>query len=235
MTSAPKATPVRVRERTLGADRLVLSSSETYQQESNSDDRGQLVCFCGIDGAGKSAQIRALASELRSTRRRIKPMKLISTSGDFYRTIRSSSETMDRQTYMELFAFERFRAARRRIPPELARGSLVLCDRYLFTDIAAAAGYGTNPSLAEQLLRIAPQPALTIVLTVSPEEAYRRVEKRGRGSRPAHSLDFLQRAATEYAEISERPGVVAIDATCGFSESSRRVRETVGDLLRIAF
>ena len=172
---------------------------------------GLFISFEGIDGAGKSTHISALAQAFKAQGRAV---TLTREPGGtpLAEKLRSLvlQDAMDPLTEALLMF-----AARRDhldcvILPALARGDVVLCDR--FTDATFAyqgGGRGFDEEVLSQLERMVQtsptqptlvQPALTVWFDLSPEEAAKRLA----GARvpdkfESQPLAFFQRVAQGYA------------------------------------
>jgi dTMP kinase len=172
---------------------------------------GLFISFEGIDGAGKSTHISALAQAFKAQGRAV---TLTREPGGtpLAEKLRSLvlQDAMDPLTEALLMF-----AARRDhldcvILPALARGDVVLCDR--FTDATFAyqgGGRGFDEAVLGQLERMVQtspsqpalvQPALTVWFDLSPEEAAKRLA----GARvpdkfESQPLAFFQRVADGYA------------------------------------
>jgi len=172
---------------------------------------GLFISFEGIDGAGKSTHISALAQAFKAQGRAV---TLTREPGGtpLAEKLRSLvlQDAMDPLTEALLMF-----AARRDhldcvILPALARGDVVLCDR--FTDATFAyqgGGRGFDEEVLGQLERMVQtspsqpalvQPALTVWFDLSPEEAAKRLA----GARvpdkfESQPLAFFQRVADGYA------------------------------------
>ena len=172
---------------------------------------GLFISFEGIDGAGKSTHISALAQAFKAQGRAV---TLTREPGGtpLAEKLRSLvlQDAMDPLTEALLMF-----AARRDhldcvILPALARGDVVLCDR--FTDATFAyqgGGRGFDEEVLSQLERMVQtspdqaalvQPALTLWFDLSPEEAAKRLA----GARvpdkfESQPLVFFQRVAQGYA------------------------------------
>lgn len=172
---------------------------------------GLFISFEGIDGAGKSTHISALAQAFKAQGRAV---TLTREPGGtpLAEKLRSLvlQDAMDPLTEALLMF-----AARRDhldcvILPALARGDVVLCDR--FTDATFAyqgGGRGFDEEVLSQLERMVQtspdqaalvQPALTLWFDLSPEEAAKRLA----GARvpdkfESQPLAFFQRVSEGYA------------------------------------
>jgi len=187
---------------------------------------GLFISFEGIDGAGKSTHISALAQAFKAQGRAV---TLTREPGGtpLAEKLRSLvlQDAMDPLTEALLMF-----AARRDhldcvILPALARGDVVLCDR--FTDATFAyqgGGRGFDEGVLSQLERMVQtkadqpalvQPALTVWFDLSPEEAAKRLA----GARvpdkfESQPLAFFQRVADGYARrlLAEPTRFARIDA-----------------------
>ena len=146
---------------------------------SSADTRGRFVSFEGIDGAGKSSHIDALADWVRG--RGVEVVLTREPGGTpLAERLRELflHEPMDALTEALLVFAARRDHLRLCIEPALARGAVVLCDR--FTDATFAyqgAGRGFDIDVLSQLERwvqAGRQPDLTLWFDLAPAEAARR-------------------------------------------------------------
>jgi dTMP kinase len=167
---------------------------------------GRFVSFEGIDGAGKSSHVEALAAWARA---RGAEVVLTREPGGtpLAEALRALflNDAMDALTEVLLMFAARRDHLKQVIEPALARGALVLCDR--FTDATFAyqgAGRGFDRGVLAQLeawVQEGRQPDLTLWFDVDPAEAARR---RG-AARAADRLEredalFFERVRAGYAE-----------------------------------
>ena len=171
---------------------------------------GQFITFEGIDGAGKSSHIEALADWLRA---RGQQVLLTREPGgtplaERLRELFLHSE-MDALTEALLVFAGRRDHLRALIEPALARGALVLCDR--FTDATFAyqgGGRGFDASVLAQLaqwVQTGPaglrQPDLTLWFDLAPAlAAQRRAAARSADRLERESLAFFDRVRQAYAD-----------------------------------
>ena len=100
--------------------------------ETSSERRGWLFVFEGIDGSGKTTQMRRVAEALRA--RGLRVVELFEpTDGRFGRQIRMLSRKRRRpippEQEMDLFVRDRMENVENNIRPALGRGDIVLLDR----------------------------------------------------------------------------------------------------------
>lgn len=100
--------------------------------------RGKLIAFEGIDGTGKSTQIKMLADRLTA-----EGLSVLSTreptDGTFGKKIRElfvSREKVSPDEELALFMDDRREHVTSVIEPALAKGMIVLTDRYYFSTAA---------------------------------------------------------------------------------------------------
>ena len=186
-----------------------------------SDDAGNtagvMICLEGIDGCGKSTQMRLLRAALL---RRGRPVGYAGAPG---RTLREPGGTplgesirrrllhhrADMEPWAEalLYAAARAQLAHDVLAPSLAAGWVVLIDRYIDSSLAYqghARGLGIDDVLSFNLLATGGLlPRISVVIAVDPAEAAGR--RRGAPDRiEAEGIAFQQRVADGYALLAER-------------------------------
>src|SRR5471032_2920456 len=187
---------------------------------ARSEAGGRFVTFEGIDGAGKSSHIEALADWARA---RGAEVVLTREPGGTPLAERLRElflhEGMDSLTEALLVFAARRDHLRQVIEPALARGALVLCDR--FTDATFAyqgAGRGFDLAVLTQLetwVQDGLQPDLTLWFDLDPTEAARRrAAVRSADRLESEDEDFFARVRDGYAKrAAAMPGRFArIDA-----------------------
>lgn len=191
--------------------------------------RGRFITFEGIDGSGKTTQIKLLARHLR--RQGIPCIVTREPGGtrlaDRIRAILLSSRSAGMQPTTEVLLYFAARAENtaRIIRPALAQGKIVLCDR--FTDASMAyQGYGRRlgVSIVRRLHRFACEdltPDLTLVLEIDPHTSVERARRRNKTARRDEGR-FEQEALEFYARV--RRGYRALAR-----QEPRRVRLISGE------
>ncbi len=199
------------------------------------------ITFEGIDGCGKSTQLRMLASELR-----LRGREVIATREPggtplglrIRQLLLDSEEQVDPLAELLLYAADRAQHVRTLVRPALDSGHVVLSDRYADATVAyQGAGRGFPSELVAELVVLATgglMPGLTLIFDLPVDESQRRQEARrtSKGEK-ADRLDsedaaFHTRVRDAYLRIAgaEPERVRVIDA-------SGSVQETQGQVMRV--
>jgi dTMP kinase len=186
---------------------------------------GLFISFEGIDGAGKSTHIDALAAALRAAGRTVVLTREPGGTplAEQLRGL-ALNEAMDPLTEALLMFAARRDHLLQVIEPALARSEVVLCDRFTDATFAyqgAGRGFDTTVlSMLEQWVQGQPgdgallQPDITLWFELSPEVAAERLA----GARlpdkfEAQPVEFFRRVAEGYAQrAAAAPRFVRIDA-----------------------
>jgi dTMP kinase len=147
---------------------------------------GRLIVFEGIDGAGKSTQVRMLRRKLDARGRDVVSFREPSR-GRWGRELRAKAKIEGSLTpaqELDLFVKDRRDNVARNLRPALRAGKVVLLDRYYFSTIAYQGAKGLDPGRVRRLNeRIAIRPDLVFVLDLGPELGLSRIA--GRKTRDA--------------------------------------------------
>jgi dTMP kinase len=146
--------------------------------------RGVLVALEGIDGTGKSTQVKRLTTVFRAQGYDIIPLRE-PTNSPWGRRLREAMAAGRRalapSQELELFLQDRRYDVTAHITPALAARKLVLMDRYYFSTIAYQGALGIDPKMIRQMNEaFAPVPDAVFLLLVSPAQALKRI-RQGRG------------------------------------------------------
>lgn len=178
---------------------------------------GAFIVVEGLDGSGKTTLIRGLARYLKRLGFRV-VMTSEPTNGPIGRIIkRYLRETQRRDPVYEalMFAADRRWHCENVIKPALKEGSVVLCDRYVFSSLAYQAAAGLDEGWIMAINEFAIEPNIAFFLDAPPDVCKRRLAKR----HPSIlERDDAQRAVYGmYTRLVERGTLIRIDATAGRS------------------
>jgi dTMP kinase len=217
--------------------------------------RGKFITFEGLDGSGKSTQMRKLAAALRGAGHKVVETREPggTATGEKIRKVLLDSGTagLDPRAEMALMFASRAQHIAEIIEPALASGSIVLCDR--FTD-STEAYQGSGRRLGSEAVRELHQvlcgnlhPDLTLLLDSNAQASVNRARRRNKryaknGGRSHDENRFEQetraffgRVRDGFAAIAKRePGrVVTVDARGTPGQTHQKIRELVQKKLKI--
>jgi len=216
--------------------------------------RGKFITFEGLDGTGKSTQMRRLAAGLRAAGHKVVETREPggTATGEKVRKVLLDSSTagLAPLAEMALMFASRSQHIAEVIQPALDHGQIVLCDR--FTDSTEAyqgGGRKLGSAAVLELHRVLCgdlQPDLTILLDSNAAASVSRARRRNkRATKAAHSHDenrfeqetrvFFARVREGYLAILKRePGrVVMVDARGTPGQTAHRIAEVVRRKLKL--
>ncbi len=214
--------------------------------EEKMSGRGLLITFEGIDGCGKSTQMRLAADWLRS-----RGVACLTThepgatplGREIRRLLLSSGKHVTVEAELLLFLADRAQHVREQLVPALAANRIVLCDRYSDSTHAyqmAARKLGQDERVLTLLdfAECGVHPDLTLWFDVSVDVAFHRMQQRqkGGGERSRFDLEarsFHQRVADGFARLARQSPcrIRRIDAERSIEQVQRQVRMEIETFL----
>ena len=202
---------------------------------------GIFISLDGVDGGGKSTQVRLLAEYLRSldhdviTFRDPGGTKL----GEALREILLHRQEIPLTGTAEMLLYMASRAelVAECIRPALEGGKTVITDRFLLANVVYQGCAGTlDPSRLWQVGEIATgglQPDLTIVFDIAVEQALGRIS-RGFDRLESRGTEYMERVRRGFLEQVSHLGsrAVVVDDNAGIEAVQARVQHAVDNLLR---
>jgi dTMP kinase len=184
--------------------------------------RGRFIALEGIDGSGTTSQRGALAEALRA-RGHVVVETYEPSSGSIGSLARQRlaqrAAPLDRGALALLFAADRLDHVATEIEPALAKGHVVLTDRYVMSSWVYQA-LDCDPAWVRAINQRAPWPDLTFVLDVPAAEAMRRVTARHGAAGPDleiyETTPLQERLAAGYSALARDPtlpNVQRVDGT----------------------
>ena len=212
---------------------------------------GTFISFEGIDGSGKSTQLRLLGNFLRANGC---DALLTREPGGTTLGLRlraallDAMEEVDPLTELLVFAADRAQHVRRLLRPALETGRVVFSDRYADATVAyQGAGRGFAPELIAQIVELATEglkPDLTLLFDVSIDESTTRTTRRStsktstaktpRDRLDIENADFHSRVRDAYLQIAlaEPERVKLIDSSGPVEKTQERVRGIIVPFLQ---
>jgi len=201
---------------------------------------GVFITFEGIDGCGKSTQLRMLTGELRA--RRFEVVTTREPGGTkLGQRLRAAlldvEEQVDPLAELLVFAADRAQHVRTVLRPALDKDEIVISDRYADATVAYQGhGRGFRPELIEQIVQLATEgltPDLTLLFDLSVPESAVRTRRRRAAKRTdrldREKVEFHERVREAYLKIAESnpDRIRVIDA----SGSAQETHESVMDIV----
>ena len=206
------------------------------------------ITFEGPDGSGKTTQIRALHDDLVASGHAVLLTREPGGTeiGDQIRQVLHDvhNTTMLPNTEILLYSASRAQLVGQVIRPALARGQIVLCDRYADSTLAYQGyGHGLDLSLLQTITFFATgglKPDLTVYLDIPVEEGLRRKWAAYQaGEAELNRMDrkelaFHQRVREGYLRMAaaEAERWLVLDASRTVEAIQRDIGKRVGELLR---
>jgi dTMP kinase len=175
---------------------------------------GLLVAFEGLDQSGKQTQAELLRDRLTDRQRDVR----LFSFPDYEPAVGAeighalAGERSYAPDAMQLLYVANRYEWKQRMLDARASGTILLCDRYLASSVAYGEGQGLDAAWLAEIQRYLPQPDLTILLDMSPDESARRKSagrdtyERDLGLLARVRDSYLRQAASGWVRIdAERP------------------------------
>jgi dTMP kinase len=204
--------------------------------------RGLFITFEGVEGCGKTTQIRKLASALRKMKY---PVITTFEPGDskigkklrkFLTEKRRNSLSPEAEVF--LFLADRAQHVHKLILPALRKKKIILCDRYVDSTMAYQAfGRGLSARFLQGMNQFAVSglcPNLTFFLDVSVPLGLQRIKNRKKNNQlDKESIKFYTRVQKGYHYLAKRNSrIVILDASQSVESLRAIILEKVKGLLR---
>lgn len=202
--------------------------------------KGKFIVFEGIDGSGKSTQMRLLSEYLRAhgVPNLCTHEPTESPFGALVHDCMSGKAETGEYTIAALFAADRIDHVQNPaygILKELAAGNTVLCDRYYFSSFAYNGGC-VPLKWVEELNRPAMEllrPDLVIFIDIPPEKSMERVARRSERER-YETLERQQKTRENFLSVFEKYGnvenIVIIKSEEDKERTQAKIREAIAPL-----
>jgi dTMP kinase len=222
------------------------SVKATRSRNRRVESKGKLIVVEGIDGSGKSTQVRLLEKWLLS-----KGMRVFLTewnSSELVKEITSKGKKKGRltpTTFSLLHATDFADRYERNIFPLIHAGYIVLADRYVYTAYARDIVRGCDSRWVQEVYDYAVKPDISFYFRVPVEIASERILA-GRpklkyyeagmdlnlSNDPFESYRIFQsRIIEQYEAMAQSEGFMTIDGTSGIEEQQYMVRKKVMEFI----
>jgi dTMP kinase len=205
-------------------------------------NKGKFIVFEGLDGSGKSTQIRMLSKHLHDLNMDVHETAEPTNGriGTLIRRMLSGEVQSDQRILACLFAADRtdhLINQNNGIKNKIASGALVLCDRYYFSSYA----YHARDMDIEWLIRLnlpnaeIMRPDLTIFIDVSPEQCFDRIRSRRHAVEIFEQLHILKQVRENYFKafdvLKAQEKIIIIDGNEDVEIVNRNILQELGNSL----
>ena len=151
-----------------------------------SQTKGIFIVIDGIDGAGKTVQVKLTAENLRKSGYTVKELRE-PTDGPYGQKIRSLTpeirEQLAPEEEMRWFVEDRKSNILENIKPALDRGMIVIQDRYYYSTLAYQGALGLDPEKIKKAHdSFLIEPDIVLFLDIEPEAGLERVVNKRKSS-----------------------------------------------------
>ena len=170
--------------------------------------KGKLIVIEGIEGSGKSTQAALLYQRLQKNNI---PSLLVrepggTRTGEIVREALLHGEQISGMTELFLFSAARYEVINQVINPALARGQIVVCDRFIASTIAYQGfGRGVNLSHISYINELSSQglnPKIGFLLDIPPEISFTRKDTLTKDRIENEKLDFHKLVRNGYLKTA---------------------------------
>jgi dTMP kinase len=191
-----------------------------------------LISFEGIDGSGKSTQIKLLREYLENQQQQVSVYREpggVSISEQIRELLLNQHMEIHPTTELLLFSSARAQLVAEKVIPDLEEGKIVILDRF-YDSTTAYQGYGrqnVDLDAIHQINTIASlgrEPDLTFYLRLSWEESKERTRHLTEDRMEKAGKDFFKRVILGFDDLSDNlPRFIKIDANKSIQEIHEKI------------
>lgn len=190
---------------------------------------GLFIVFEGVDGGGKSTQIKMLADYFTGkdydVEHHVEPTHEV-IGQLIWDYMNGKDRSFSPETEALLFAADRIEHGKG-IKKALDEGKIIISDRYKHSSLAYQGAAGVDPDWMQNLNRHALKPDLVVLLDIDPDKSLERVADRAKTVFEKNV--YLKKVRAEYLHYAEMGELVVIDAT----QSIEKVHEDIVEQVKL--
>ena len=225
---------------------MSIQKTQQVKEKKRYEITGKLIVVEGIDGSGKSTQIRLLEKSLR-----FKNMPVFLTEWNSSEAIKDvtskgkKKEKLTPTTFSLLHATDFADRYEKNIFPLLRAGYIVLSDRYIYTAYARDIVRGCNPIWIKKVYDYALKPDIVFYFRVPVDVAAERIlsgRPRLKYYEAGMDLDlsndiyesyriFQSKIIEQYDEMITKENFIVIDGTYNIEQQQQLVRDKFNEIV----
>lgn len=204
----------------------------------------RIVCFCGVDGSGKTTLATLTYEKLKAMGYPVAFTKPDAVGFAFH-TLLDAAELVSAQDPLSqapldlravTAAIDRTYSIKSCLEKYPDDGTIVIFDTYAYRSVAYSEAWQADITWAERICSLNPKPLLSFLCDVPVALAHERVLERGEAKeaaalrpreryrlRTALDLQFLERLQRAYLRIAAKEGMVIVDTSKATEDSLRHV------------
>jgi dTMP kinase len=188
--------------------------------------KGLFICVEGLDGCGKTTQVKLLVRKLRRMGRNA-VYTAEPSRGKIGRFIQKyclqGEKRISPVVEALLFAADRFEHVEREVISALSAGKIVVSDRYVYSSLAYQGATGLDLKWIEMINEHAMRPDLAIFVDVEPEAVIKRLKPK---KSVMENLETQRKVREVYVKFVEKGELVRIDG-------NKSKKEVADDVLKV--
>jgi len=182
---------------------------------------GTLITLCGIDGAGKTSTINAIADYIGSQGLPVfstfTPTERVRTNSLFRALV--DAEDAKARSRIDILGLcltilgDLVQHISDTIVPRLEQGHVVICDRYIYTSLAEVHSRAADDiprTVLAYIARHVIRPDLAIGIHIDPDTARERIRQREHERDKPLDFDFMKVQADAYLNVARDNGLLMI-------------------------
>ena len=188
--------------------------------------KGLFIVIEGIDGTGKSTQVRRLGEWFVSRGREV-VLSREPTDGPWGKKLRESAATgrLSPEDELDYFLKDRRQHVDELIKPSLAAGKVVILDRYYFSTMAYQGSRGFDPAeIRQKNEAFAPVPDHLFILDIDVDTALTRIGSRGDTANEFEQRESLQKCRDIFLSLTGELFVHVIDSHGSLDDVQTAIR-----------
>ena len=198
---------------------------------------GMLITVCGLDGCGKTTMLKRLTKDLDEKHQVFitkQPTDFVRKS-EIFRTYTDSPHhaAYDYRSLSLLCASDRLQHVNKVIEPEMAKGKIVLSDRYFYSCLANLRARGfKNDQWIYEIAQWIIKPDIAFFFDVPVERAVARVRRRPEEKDRYIDMELQYKLREEYIDICRANGGILISTDNSEGQAYELVKQTVKEVMQ---